>query len=244
MSEVNIKIISSKFHFFEKVKLTDKIFSWKIAFLNTAAFCLIASVDTYNLQHIKTPFECPWGYWILLWSIVLVLGNYFLSRTKRWIIQVCSPFLFTIGIGCFVSIINFRTPSGSFNFVQMLVFILTAFLSLVTSVIRYYILHADKETNLSDLTEKARISWITESINMWRTLAITILTVDIVFIIFWLKSTWDWADSAFVGEQQGITKGLIAIEAAGIALYVFFGPFFECFRKAEHIRNMLLDIKK
>jgi hypothetical protein len=244
MSEINNKTVPPKFRFCKKIQLTNRLFSWKLAALNTAAFCLIAGVDTYNLQHVEPPYKCPWGYWILLWSIMLVPGNYLLSRTKRWIIQVWSPCLFTIGIGCFVSIINFRAPTENLNFLQILGFTLFSLLGFVTSVIRYYIPHASEKTNLSDINVDARISWIAASINMWITLAITILTAVLAFIVFWLKSTWAWADSAFVGDPQGIAKGLIAIEAAGIALYVFFGPIYECFRKADHIRNMLLDIKK
>lgn len=245
MSEVNNKNIPSEFRFFGKVILTDKFFSWKLAALNTAAFCLIAGVDTYNLPHLKTPYSCPWGYWILLWSILLIIGNYFLSRTQRWIIQVWSPCLFNAGIGCLVSFINFRTPSGNLNFMQILGFTLFPLLGFVASVIRYYIPHLPNEINLESVDLQARIHWITESINMWRTLATTILTVIIVFIVFWLTSTWAWANVAFDGgPPQGTAKGLIAIQAAGIGVYVIAGPIYECFRKSDHIRNMLLEIKK
>jgi hypothetical protein len=80
MTEINNSTIYSKFSFFERIVPTDKSFSWKIAVFNTTVFCLIAIIDTGGSHLREKPFLCPWGYWVLLAAIPLVLGNYLLSR--------------------------------------------------------------------------------------------------------------------------------------------------------------------
>ena len=65
-----------------------------------------------------------------------------------------------------------------------------------------------------------------------------------VFIVFWYPFLAGRAGQIFTEEQRPYVQGLIAMQAAGIVVYVFLGPIYECFRKAEHIRNMLLAIKK
>jgi hypothetical protein len=219
MIEINNSTVPSKFSPFEHVTPTNKSFSWKISILNTIMFCLIAGVDTNNClllkaNHANTP-DCPLGYYVLLFTIPLVLGNYLLlSRLNRWILQILLPYLFTIGLGCFVSLIRYYTP------------------------------HAQMETHLDDVDLQARINWVNENSNMWRTLAITSLIPTFVFIVFWYTYLSTSASQIFAEEKRGYVHGLIALQATGIIFYVFFGPIYECFRKAEHIRNMLLVIKK
>jgi hypothetical protein len=247
MIEINNSTVPSKFSPFEHVTPTNKSFSWKISILNTIMFCLIAGVDTNNClllkaNHANTP-DCPLGYYVLLFTIPLVLGNYLLlSRLNRWILQILLPYLFTIGLGCFVSLINFTPPLP--NIFQMVAFVLFPIPGLIASLIRYYTPHAQMETHLDDVDLQARINWVNENSNMWRTLAITSLIPTFVFIVFWYTYLSTSASQIFAEEKRGYVHGLIALQATGIIFYVFFGPIYECFRKAEHIRNMLLVIKK
>ena len=250
MTEINNSTVPSRFSFFEHITPTDKYFLWKIAILNTMMFCMIAGVDTYNcrlirflkIQNDNTPL-CPWDYWVLLFTILLALGNYLLlSRLNRWILQILLPYLFTVGVCSFVSLINFTPPLP--NLFQILTFASLPLPGLVASVIRYYTPHAQMETNLAEVDLHARISWVNENSNMWRTLAITSIIPTFVFIVFWYTYLSGRASQIFPEKERLYLHGLIAIQALGIIVYVFLGPIYECFRKAEHIRNMLLEIKE
>lgn len=192
--------------------------------------------------------RCPWDYWILLWAIPLLLGNWWLCRSTRWwfletwLCRTLSPYLFTVAVGCYVGWINFRPPSP--NVWQMLTFALVPLLGLATAVIRYYIPHFERGKKLKDVDLRARIKWIDENSNMWRTLAITSMVPTIVFVMFWYPLLEGRADQVSAPEQRLHLLGWIALQAAGIFVYAFFGPIYECYRKAEHMRNMLLAVKK
>jgi len=268
MTENNNSTVFTKFSFFKRITLTNKSFSWKITILNTIGFCLVAYIDTSasRLAHVhanntiqefkavdvntmQQPIiqkdnipRCRWGYWILLWAIPLVPGNYLLSRLRRWLPQILSPFLFTIAICWFVSWINFTPPLP--NLWQMWVFAMFPLLGLAASVIRYYEPAVQETKNLNEVQLKARIAWVVENSTMWRTLGIGSVVPPITFLAFW----WPWLSSgissAYTGSERGFFEALWATVAAYVVLYSFLGPIYECFRQADKVRNMLLDIKK
>jgi hypothetical protein len=265
MTENNNSTTFTKFSFFKPITLTNKSFSWKIAILNTIGFCLIAYIDTSSSQfariQINTTIQglkaedvntmqqliikrdniprCFWEYWILLWAIPLGLGNYFLSRLKYWLPQILSPFLLTIAICWFVSLINFTPPSP--NLWQMWIFAIFPLFGLAASVIRYY--EPAVKKNLAEVNLKATIAWVTENSNMWRTLGIGSVIPLIAFLAFWWPLIASWLNS-YPDPQRGFLFPLWATVGAYVVLYSFLGPIYECVLQAEHIRNRLLEIKK
>jgi len=243
MSEVNNTIISSKFSFFEHITPTNKSFSWKIAVFNTTVFCLIAIIDTWGSRLSKNSFHCPWGYWVLLAAIPLVLGSYLLSRLmKRWLYQILSPYIFTVIVCWLVSLFDFSPPLP--NLWQMLTFACVPLIGLLATVIRYYTPRVQSEIDLAKVDVKARIIWVQEKSNTWRNLGIGIVVPAIAFLAFWYPYISNAVTSAYTEPQRGYCLGLWAIMATDVALYMILGPICECFRKADQIMNMLLDIKK
>jgi hypothetical protein len=252
MTETNNSIMLKKFSVFEHVAPTTKLFSWKIAILNTMVFCLTTGIDTYGSRlpwaNDNSP-QCHWGYRVWLCAIPLVLGNYWLSRSSRWrflqtwLSRTLSPYLFTILVCWCVSWLNFRLRSHSLHLWQMLMFPLALLPSFVSSVIRYYTPHAQKQTEFTDVNPEARIAWVEGISYMWRMLAITSVVAIFAFLAFCLKANYDWA-MALPEPQRSTINALMTLMASGITLYIFLGPIYECFLREEDTRNMLLEIKK
>jgi hypothetical protein len=242
MVENNILMIYSKFSFFEKVTPPNKSFSWKIAVFNTTVFCLIAIIDTGGSRLGIKPFHCPWGYWVLLAAIPLALGNYWLSRLmKLWLYQILSPYIFTVIVCWLVSWFNFYPPVP--NLWWMLTFVCIPSIGLLATVIRY-IPHVPSEIDLAEVDVPARISWISEKSSMWRTLGIGIIIPIVTCITIWYPKMYNSFVLTYDEPERGYFLALWAIVATVVVLYVILGPIYECFRKAEHIRDMLLIIKK
>jgi hypothetical protein len=267
MTENKKSTVFEKFSFFKSIELTNKSFSWKIAILNTIGFCLIAYIDTSGsivaraqvnkaIQEVKVTDvntiqklviqrdnipRCRWGKWILVLAILLIPGNYYLSRLKYWLPQILSPFLFTVAVCWFVSLINFTPPSP--NLWQMWVFAMFPLFGLASSVIRYYEPSVEEKKNLAEVNLKAYIAWVVENSTMWRTLGIGCVVPPIMFLAFW----WPWissgVSSTYGNSQRGFFEALLATVAAYVVLYSFLGPIYECFRQADRIRNLLLDKK-
>ncbi|MFA6186438.1 MAG: hypothetical protein WC770_04390 [Phycisphaerae bacterium] len=245
MTKINNSTIYSKFSFFEHITPT-KSFSWKIALFNTTVFCLIAIIDTGGSRLCEKPFHCPWGYWVLLAAIPLALGNYWLSISmERWLYQILSPYIFTVIVCWLVSLFNFHQPVP--NLWWMLTFACIPSIGLLAAVIRYYIPRVQSKIGWTEVDVDAKISWVKENSNTWRTLGLWIIASIVTCVIFWCPFILKQISSTkytYTEQQQGYFIALWAIVATDVVSYVILGPAYECFRKAEHIMNMLLDIKK
>jgi hypothetical protein len=164
---------------------------------------------------------------------------------KRWLYQILSPYIFTVIICWLVSLFNFYPPLP--NLWWMLTFACIPLTGLLATVIRYYTPRVQSKIDLAEVDVEAKISWIQEKSKIWRALGLGIIVQTVACIIFWCPFILDQINSTkytYTELQRGYFLALWAIVATDIVFYVILGPIYECFRKAEHIMNMLLEIKK
>ncbi len=223
----------------------NRAFALKISIMNSLGFAATMAsttfVDSRVSSGIDGPRTYPFGYWPCSLAIPIFAATYLWLAKRRPLASAVSvpPLVLLIaGMICLPAYIP-GFPNGNITFWIFLY-------SLVSGASCWfrYSLSPPWYLHNPQIPEYLQLERIKESVNLWRTISISVTLGYIALLIPWTNFIWDFAWKTVKVPREAILVGNYpAMELATFSLYFLIAIIYEGFRRSTVTADFMLQIQ-